>query len=418
MSKKIILFLVGFVIVGIYGSLFANPAILEGEKLYQRKCSRCHTAYQPQKYSAEEWETLLKEMGPLSGLDEKEEKTILAYLEEVSGKKEKKLPTAPVLGGYLYSEFFSSKDKTDTFDVHYLNINLSGRIHKRVTYRAEFEIEHGGGEDEPPFVEQAYLDVWFSRNAALRIGAMLTPFNRFDDFHGPIENYMITRPQMSREIGNSAWKEVGVNFHGNFRLSRNFYVNYDLYALNGLGSGGRLRSSRQYRDNNDAKSFGLRLSGVFGDNVEIGGSFYKGAWDDAGQYDLTIYGAHLLARFGNFNLMAEYAAAQSENPDMIILASGSELEDGEAKGYFVQASYLIGEKFRPTVRYGTLDYLDQGSLFGRSPTDYDTKVIALGFNFYLTPAIVFKVEYDIVQEGERKTEADNNIFALQAAVSF
>ncbi len=214
--------------------------------------------YAPQKYSMEEWKTVMQEMAPLSGLKGETEQAILKYLEENSGKtKLGDLPTSPVLGGYLYTEFFSSQAATDTFDIHYLNINLAGRVHERVSYRAEFEFEHGGGESEPPFIEQAYMDVWFKSNMALRIGAILAPFNRFDEFHGPLENMLITRPQMSREVSVSAWKDMGVNLHGNLFVNSDLYLNYDLYVINGLGSGTRLRGSRQYRDNNDAKSLGF-----------------------------------------------------------------------------------------------------------------------------------------------------------------
>ena len=91
---------------------------------------------------------------------------------------------------------------------------------------------------------------------------------------------------------------------------------------------------------------------------------------------------------------------------------------GKASGYFVQASYLIKKKFRPTIQYGTLDYLDNGALLGRKPTDFDAKALALGMNFYLTQTIVFKVEYDVIGEGARKTKVANDFFALQAAVRF
>ena len=84
----------------------------------------------------------------------------------------------------------------------------------------------------------------------------------------------------------------------------------------------------------------------------------------------------------------------------------------------MQTSYLILEKFRPTVRFGTLDYLDSSNLLGRKPTDKDVKILALGFNFYLTEAIVFKIEYDFVMEGQRAETKDNNLLALQAAVRF
>lgn len=409
MTKKSILaflFLTGISIVA-----FSQGDVYQGEKLYQLKCGRCHFAYVPEKYSPEEWKTLVKEMGPLAGLNEESEKIILEYLTQVSSAKERgALPTSPVFAGYVYTEFFSYEDKVNTFDIHYLNVALAGRLHERLSYHIEFEFEHGGGKDEPPFIEQAYVEMWLLRNMGIRIGAMLTPFNRFDEFHGPLENLLVTRPQMSREIGVSAWKEVGVNLHGNIFLHKDFYLNYDVYAINGLGSGSRLRESRQYKDNNDAKSLGFRLSGVFADRWEAGASYYRGAWDDAGDFNLTLYGFHLMGKVGELNLFAEYSRSTSENPEP--------LDKGKADGYFIQASYLINGRFRPTIRYCTLDYLDRGELLGRKPTDYDTKVIALGLNYYLTRAIVFKFEYDIIQEGMRKPEKENNLLALQAAVRF
>lgn len=409
MARKIVFTLLLF--AGISSIAFSQGDVYKGEKLYQLKCGRCHFSYAPEKYSVEEWKTIITDMGPLSGLTKESEALIIEYLKQkAEGKESGALPTSPVLAGYLYTEFFSSKDSVDTIDIHYLNFNVTGRLHERVSYRAEFELEHGGGEAEPPFIEQAYLDLWLFKNMAVKIGAILTPFNRFDEFHGPLENLLVTRPQMSREIGVSAWKEVGVDLHGYVFLHKDLYLNYDIYVINGLGSGSRLRNSRQYKDNNDAKSLGFRLSGVFADRVEAGASYYSGTWDDAGDFNLTMYGFHLMGKVGDLSLFAEYSHSSSENPEPF--------EEGEAEGYFLQVSYLIDRKFRPTIRYGTLDYLDKGNLLGRKPTDIDTEVIALGLNYYLTPSIVFKFEYDIVQEGERKKDKENNLLALQAAIRF
>jgi hypothetical protein len=390
---------------------FGQTEAGEGERLYELKCGRCHAAYLPQKYSVEEWKTVFVDMGPLAGLDARSEEAILVYLErKTAGTAKRGLPTSPVLAGYLYTEFFSSKDAVDTFDMHYLNFNVAGRLHERVSYRAEFELEHGGGRTDPPFVEQAYLDLRLARSLAVRVGAILTPFNRFDEFHGPLENFLVNRPQMAREVGVSAWKDVGVDVHGTLFLGKSVYLNYDLYLINGLGAGTRLRTSRQYLDNNDAKSFGVRLSGVLSDRWEVGLSVHRGAWDAGGDYDLTLAGVHVLGKVGELSLFGEYAQALSENPP----PAGR----GKASGYFLQASYLFDRKFRPTVQFGTLDYLDAGTLLGRRPTDLDANAFALGLNYYLTPAIVFKVEYDFVGEGPRKAKTSNDLFALQAAVRF
>jgi hypothetical protein len=254
------------------------------------------------------------------------------------------------------------------------------------------------------------MDVWFKRNMALRIGAIIAPFNRFDDFHAPLENILVTRPQVSREIGVSAWKDVGINLHGNIFITDDIYLNYDAYMINGLGSGSRLRSSRQYRDNNDTKSLGYRVSGVFQDQWELGTSLYHGAWDDNGNHDVNLLGFHFLGRLGEFNLYAEYAKALSENSDP--------QDKGKMDGYFIQGSYLFLGKFRTSARFGNLDYLDLGNQLGRKPTDFDRMILALGLNYYLTNSIVFKFEYDFYFPGEREEDTKKNLLALQAAVRF
>ncbi len=398
-----------FLMIPLFG--YSQTYKTEGAALYELKCSRCHAAYPPQKYSAEEWKTIVKEMGPLSGLDEEAEKDILNFLSQESLKKERRdIPTSPVLAGYLYTEYFSSKDSVDTFDLHYLNFNISGRVSDWISYRAEFELEHGGGKTDPPFVEQAYIDIWPVKNMGIRIGAMLTPFNRFDELHGPLENFLVTRPLISREIGVSAWKEVGLNLHGNILLNNDLFFNYNLYVINGLGSGNRLRASRHYKDNNDAKTLGFRLNGVFRDRWELGISLNRGAWDDNGDLNLSLLGFHGLGKIGGMDLFAEYSRAVSENPYPV--------EKGRAEGYFVQVSYLISGMFRPTVRWGTLDYLDKGFELGRIPTNNDTRILALGFNVYLTPVVVFKIEYDLIMEGERVQAKENNLLSFQAALRF
>jgi hypothetical protein len=139
------------------GFLNAGQSFLGGERLYRLKCGRCHAAYAREKYSAEEWRTVLQEMGPLAGLTEEMEREIFQFLAGASAAPEKKaVLTSPILAGYLYTEYFSSPDSVDTFDIHYLNVNLAGRIHERVSYRAEFEFEHGGGAKEPPFIEPTW----------------------------------------------------------------------------------------------------------------------------------------------------------------------------------------------------------------------------------------------------------------------
>ncbi len=323
---------------------------------------------------------------------------------------------SPSLGGYLYTEYFHSPEKTSNFDIHYLALYVSGWINENINYFGEFELEHGGTGGNNTFVEQAYLDYWFKQNLAIRIGAMLTPFNRFDEFHDPLNNPIITRPQISRDIGVSAWKEVGVDFHGYLNLDDLNSILFDIYTVNGLGSGSNLRGSRQYRDNNEELAFGGRANYIYRDLLEVGGSIYLGAWDDSGDYDLTTVGAHFILSTDYADLYGEFSSATSENPPEDSL--GNALADGEMSGYFIQVSRLFREKYRPTLRYGALDYLDNGSVLGRSPTDKELSELALAFTYYPTGQIAFKVEYTIFDEGDRVADIENNQIGFQAAVKF
>ena len=382
------------------------------QQLYEQKCGRCHIANEPTEYSVEEWPGVVRSMRAQSALNQQEYDEIVEYLvsaaaREGHGGTEK---SGPVLSGYLYTEYFWTQEGAENFDIHYLALSASGWVNSRIHYFGEFELEHGGTGGSNTFVEQAYLDYWFRPNVAIRIGAMLTPFNRFDEFHGPLTNYTITRPQVSREIGVSAWKDVGVDLTGYLNLSEQASLSFDMYTLNGLGAGSRLRSSRQYRDNNEDLALGGRLNLMYRDVVEIGGSAYRGAWDSGGDHDLTLVGAHLMARTPIAEIYAEYARAESENP--------SPLAGGEMTGFFVQASRLFSSKVRPTIRYGRLDYLDPGDSLGRSPRDVDLSELALCVSYYPARAVALKAEYTVFLEGSRNVEKDNNQIGLQAAVRF
>jgi hypothetical protein len=214
-------------------------------------------------------------------------------------------------------------------------------------------------------------------------------------------------------MGVSAWKEVGVDLHGYATLGEQATVSFDLYTVNGLGEGGNLRDSRQYRDNNEDKAFGARAMVLLSGHTEFGVSVYNGAWDDEGDHDLTMLGVHCLLATPLVDLHAEFADASSENP--------GGFADGEMQGYFVQASRRFQERYRATARYGALDYLDRAETeTGRDPAEgnKDLTEFALGFNFSPTPDLVFKVEYTIFGEGDRMPDVDNNQIGFQAAVNF
>jgi hypothetical protein len=398
-----------------FAALAVAPAMASAQQdsvLYETKCGRCHAAYDPSDFSAEEWPGIVRSMKAHAALTSEDEQAIVAYLHSVSTEDDTvKISHSPSLGGYIYTEYFQTPDRRKNFDIHYLALYAYGWINDKIYYFGEFELEHGGTGGNNTFVEQAYLDYWFVPTVAVRIGAILTPYNRFDEFHDPLSNFLITRPQVSREIGVSAWKDVGVDVHGYVHIAPETSVGFDAYVVNGLGDGSRLRGSRQYRDNNENPAVGGRVNVMYGDVVELGGSYYTGKWDDDGMYGLRLFGAHALINTPVVDFYGEYSNGKSENtPGMA---------DGDMSGFFIQASRLFDSKFRPTIRYGALDYLDTRELAdGPETTDRDLSELVFGFTYYPTAKVAFKIEYNFFMEGDRATPADNNQLGLQAAVKF
>jgi hypothetical protein len=389
-------------------------AAQSAEELYEAKCGRCHAPYSPDSYPAEDWPGIVRSMRSQAGLTAEEQALLTEYLVQMAGgeRAEEGGAEGPVLGGYMYTEYFQDQQKAKNFDLHYLAISVSGWVNDRIQYLAEFELEHGGVGGNNTFVEQAYIDFWLTQNLGVKVGGILTPFNRFDELHDPLSNFTISRPQVSRELGVSAWKEVGVVVHGFKDLSEDLSLFFDAYTINGLGDGSNLRGSRQYRDNNEDRAMGGRVNLVVKDMVEIGGSAYNGAWDDEGDYDLTMFGGFLMVRTPFADFWGEYSTAETENP--------SPDGEGDMSGYFFQASRLFNEKFRPTIRIGSLDYLDPGSQLGRDPGkgDKDLTEFVLSFAYYPNSKVALKAEYIFFGEGDRKEEVDNNLFGLQAALRF
>ncbi|MSR75295.1 MAG: cytochrome c [Planctomycetes bacterium] len=53
---------------------------LDGERLYQRRCSTCHDTFERQDYPTAEWPTYVERYGPRAGLNPEARAAVLRYL--------------------------------------------------------------------------------------------------------------------------------------------------------------------------------------------------------------------------------------------------------------------------------------------------------------------------------------------------
>ena len=120
-----------------------------------------------------------------------------------------------------------------------------------------------------------------------------------EDPYSPL-NDLTERPTVNRQIMPSTLSESGMGFFGTFYPSELSVATYEVYVVNGfnakvINSSGalRIRGGRgsQKSDNNENKA----ITGRFGLSprlgMNFGASFHTGAYDNAGDNNLTIFAA-------------------------------------------------------------------------------------------------------------------------------
>ena len=55
-------------------------SVIEGEKLYQSSCGKCHDLKDPSKYTASEWKPIMERMAPKSRLTMEQKIDVMTYV--------------------------------------------------------------------------------------------------------------------------------------------------------------------------------------------------------------------------------------------------------------------------------------------------------------------------------------------------
>ncbi len=319
----------------------------------------------------------------------------------------------------------------------------------RTEFNSEFEVEHAvsSAADVGEFeVEQFYADRQLNQALTLRAGLFLMPFGLLNEHHEPTNFYGVQRNFVETLIIPSTWREGGVNLHGDteagfgwnagittgFDLSKwDFAPEFPPYstALDLENSGAApLRSTHQELALANAHNWSQYLAvGYYGmPGLAVGAAISTGkavsvaAPPNApilGDSRVTLWEAHARWTPAKFDFSALYAHGSISN-----LASSNASNPGSPNpipsafyGYYAQAAYGLWEqdeyRLAPFVRW---ERYDMGSRYAGTagpvlptglvplsgtPGDYgywprtQDRVWSLGANFYVTPHLVFKADY-------------------------
>jgi hypothetical protein len=351
-------------------------------------------------------------------------------------------------GEMYYTHPTHAEEKTEA-DLARAVFGIGYTFNDRTEFNSEFEVEHAvsSADDVGEFeVEQFYIDRQLADAVGLRAGLFLMPFGLLNEHHEPTNFYGVQRNFVETLIIPSTWREGGLNLHGDtpfglnwnvglttgFDLSRwNFAPEFPLYttALDLEDSDSApLQSTHQELALANAQHLSqyiaLNYYGIPG--LDIGAAISTG--DAAkvpappnvpipGSERVTLWEGHARWTPGKFDLSALYAHGAISN---LTIANASNPGSpnpipSQFYGWYLQGAYQVWEsgdyRLAPFMRW---EYYNLGSSYegtpgpiipaGRvplsaSPGDYGfwpvnrDRVWTLGANFYVTPHVVFKLDY-------------------------
>ncbi len=332
------------------------------------------------------------------------------------------VPEQLTVGGYMDVIFMKLEDDASTFALGHFNPTLSAELADNLLVDAQLEWGStlngmnnlvGGGDGDLVY---AYLDYTWKDSVILRAGQFLVPFGVYNtNLYAPTVAKLPAAPLPLVDIAPVKWSDVGLQLHGIIDTGTDTVLNYAVYVVNGLEAQtltvvtadpatGMVTSTSTVPtdisdmrgngvDSDSDKAFGGRLGGVAGP-LEAGISGYSGAYDEAGNLDLTILGLDACLTYENFELRGEYAKADQD--------VGSSLDKD---GFYIQGAYRFLEKYEAVARYDEADMDTAGSSDDR---------VTLGGNYFISDNLTLRVSYQFADIGG--TDADGIIGQL--AVDF
>jgi hypothetical protein len=319
----------------------------------------------------------------------------------------------------------------------------------RTEFNSEFEIEHAVSSADDPGefeVEQFYIDRRLNDAVTLRAGLFLMPFGLLNEHHEPTNFYGVQRNFVETLIIPSTWREGGFNLHGDtgfglewnaglttgFDLSKwNYAPEFPLYttalALEDSDSA-PLQASHQELALANAQHLSQYVAlGYYGvPGLTLGAAITTG---DAvkvpappnvpipGNQRVTLWEGHARWTPGNLDLSALYAHGAISNLSIANASNPGSPNPipSQFYGYFAQGAYTVWNqgdyRFAPFVRWerynmgsryeGTSGPVVPAGLvpISANPGDYgywpinQDRVWTVGANFYTSPHLVFKADY-------------------------
>lgn len=311
-----------------------------------------------------------------------------------------------------------NKDKTE-LDLHRFVLFFGHEFTNDVRFFSEFEVEHtvsGEGQNGEVEIEQAYIEWDFAENHQAKAGVLLVPVGIMNETHEPDTFYGVERNLVEKNIVPVTWYEGGGAINGQIAkgLSYDFAVHSGLF-INGGNGDFKIRDGRQKASEAKANKLAytgrIKYTGIQGLELAATAQYQTDVFQDdtfAGQSNIgaTLLEAHAAYQNGPFGLRALYAMWDIDS-GINSIAAGADKQEG----FYIEPSYLLTEKLGVFARYGEWD-----NQAGSSAVDSEFQQTTVGINYWLTPGVVLKADYQDQSAPSAEKELDG--FNLGVGYSF
>ncbi len=335
-----------------------------------------------------------------------------------------------VIAGYgdiSYTDTDGVNSNVESRFVPIFLFQLSEKIH--IESELEFSITDTGETE----VEMEYADIHYflNNNTTITAGKFLLPFGQLGpNLHPSWINKLPAVPGIYGHGGNGSLtplipvlSDTGVNIRNSFKLGSgklftDFYIvsgpreeeEEEAPADGGTGDGHGAIPEVGFEagtgDNNSDKAFGGRIAYALLPSIEVGYSFYNGAYSDDGQleYDATAI---------DINWIGTYSTIRGEIIDTttdFVDENDGEIDAFDRSGWYLQGSWQMRQ-----LGKAALNPVELVLSYAEINKALEGERWTFGVNYWLESSAVLKFAYEdtTLQDGD----TDNRIF-VQLAFGF
>jgi hypothetical protein len=343
------------------------------------------------------------------------------------------------LGGYGEMHLNFGEGRTpDQFDIHRLVAYVGYTFADWIRFHSEVELEHAfvsSESDGELSIEQGYVDFLLSDPVNIRLGRVLVPIGIVNKKHEPPTFYGVERPSFDRVIVPTTWFGDGLGIFGSLSPS----LKYELYGLGGL-DGSQFSAVNGIRDGRIKERPSLhepavtgrldwfpfaRRAAAYGQAARLGASAYYGGVDNGNRGAnpgidgaVRIVSADFEYTVSAFDFRGVAAHERIQGAREIGNGTAEEVFGWYLEGgwRFWPASWKKGKLARSDAavfaRYEEFDTqhrMPEG--VAKNPAG-DRTEWTFGLNFYLTPTLVAKADYQIRDDASGRELDDLINFGL------